>query len=253
MTTQESKANNGFSAVLDFSKFPTPPNSINKYEARTYLKGRLALAFRLFAKCGFDEGVAGHITLRDPVSPDHFWVNPFGLAFSEIKSSDLILIAPQGQIVDGGPNRLLNQAAYMIHHAVHTARPDVICVAHAHSIYGRSFCALGRELDIISQDACAFYNDHAVYRQFNGIVLAEEEGRNIAKAIGKGKAFSRNAAVLNFWPMLPLEAEGNLPSKIEEEDAAFTYKCVGTPRAGWFAATAMFDVMAKEVGREYLQ
>lgn len=34
------------------------------YKEREYQKGRLVLAFRLFAKYGFDEGVAGHITLR---------------------------------------------------------------------------------------------------------------------------------------------------------------------------------------------
>jgi ribulose-5-phosphate 4-epimerase/fuculose-1-phosphate aldolase len=267
-----------FSNVIQFSKLPSPPRFTDKYEERAYLKGRLVLAFRLFGKYGFDEGVAGHITLRDPVSPDHFWVNPFGLAFSEMKSSDLILVNPQGQVIDGGPNRLLNQAAYMIHHAVHTARPDVNCAAHSHSIYGRSFCALGREIDIITQDACAFYKDHAVYTQFKGIVLAEEEGRHIAQAIGPGKAcLLQNHGLLTcgqtveaaiYW-FVSLEkccrtqlladaaaagrGGGCTTVKISEEDAAFTYRSVGTPRAGWFAAKPMFDVMAKEAGPEYLQ
>jgi hypothetical protein len=44
--------------------WPKPPTFTDKYEERQYLKGRLALAFRIFAKFGFDEGVAGHITLR---------------------------------------------------------------------------------------------------------------------------------------------------------------------------------------------
>ena len=64
----------------------------------------------------------------------------------------------QGQIIDGGDVRLLNAAAFMIHGAVHQARPDVMCAAHSHSIYGRTFCALGRKLDIITQDACSFYD-----------------------------------------------------------------------------------------------
>lgn len=268
--------NSDFSDALQFSKFPGPPKFTDKYEERAYLKGRLALAFRLFGKYGFDEGVAGHITLRDPVSPDHFWVNPFGLAFSEMKSSDLILVNPQGEVIAGGANRLLNQAAYMIHHAVHTARPDVNCAAHSHSMYGRSFCALGRELDILTQDSCAFYNDHAVYRQFKGIVLAEEEGQNIAKAIGSGKAcLLQNHGLLTcgqtieaaiYWfvsldkcchTQLLADAaaggRGGAAIKIDDENAAFTYKSVGTPRAGWFAAKPMFDVMAKEAGPEYLQ
>ncbi|CAG9949402.1 unnamed protein product [Clonostachys rosea f. rosea IK726] len=73
------------------------------YEKREYLKGRLALAFRLFGKFGFDEGVAGHITLRDPVMPDHFWVNPLGRAFALMRRSDLILVNSEGEVVDVDP------------------------------------------------------------------------------------------------------------------------------------------------------
>ena len=145
-------------AKVQMPKFPGPRTFKDKYEERDYLKGRLAAAFRIFAKYGFDEGVAGHITLRDPVDPSTFWVNPFGVAFGLIKKSDLIQVDHDGNIIDGGPVRLLNAAAFMIHSAIHTARPDVMCAAHSHSIYGRSFCALGRELDIITQDSCAFYN-----------------------------------------------------------------------------------------------
>ena len=71
--------------------FPRPPTFDDKYKERDFLKGRLAAAFRIFGKYGFDEGVAGHITMRDPVQPDCFWVNPFGVAFSLINKSDLIV------------------------------------------------------------------------------------------------------------------------------------------------------------------
>ena len=54
-------------ARAQLQKFPGPPKFEDKYEEREYLKGRLALAFRIFGKLGFDEGVAGHITIRDPV------------------------------------------------------------------------------------------------------------------------------------------------------------------------------------------
>lgn len=130
----------------------------DKLQEREYLKGRLAAAFRLFGKFGFDEGPAGHITLRDPIDPKTFWVNPFGMSFSLIKASDLIQVDHSGNVVGGGPNRLLNIAAFMIHSAIHIARPDVNCAAHSHSIHGRAFCALGRNLDCITQDSCAFYN-----------------------------------------------------------------------------------------------
>lgn len=147
-------------AKVQMPKFPRYPKFEDKYAERDYLKGRLAAAFRIFGKYGFDEGVAGHITLRDPVDPSTFWVNPFGVAFSLITKSDLIQVDHDGKIVGGGKVRLLNAAAFMIHSAVHEARPDVMCAAHSHSIYGRSFCSLGRKLDIITQDACVFHNVH---------------------------------------------------------------------------------------------
>lgn len=264
------------STTVQMQKFPAPPKFADKYEEREYQKGRLALAFRIFGKLGFDEGVAGHITLRDPVNPHNFWVNPFGLAFSMIKKSDLILVDHDGKVIDGGPNRLLNQAAYMIHAAVHKARPDVNCAAHSHSIYGRAFCSLGRPIDIITQDSCAFYNDLGVYNSFKGVVLAQEEGENIARAIGNKKAvLLQNHGLLTcgqtveaavFW-FTSLEkcchaqmmadaacaGRGGATIKIDEEDAEFTYKTVGSPRAGWFSALPAFDLMAKESGDEYLK
>ncbi|ERT01320.1 hypothetical protein HMPREF1624_02564 [Sporothrix schenckii ATCC 58251] len=254
--------------------FPQPPTFTDKVEEREYLKGRLALAFRLFAKFGFDEGVAGHITLRDPVRPDHFWVNPLGRAFAQMRRSDLILVNGTGEVVDGGPNRLLNKAAYMIHHAVHAARPDVHCAAHAHSLYGRAFCALGKPLAMLTQDSCAFYQSVALYQQFNGVVLDAAEGANIARALGAGKAcLLQNHGLLTvgatveaavFWfasldkcchvQLLAEAASHHEHAKtIDEADVAFTAKSVGNPTIGWFSAQPMFDVLMEEIGDAYLQ
>ncbi|OBT78966.1 hypothetical protein VF21_02824 [Pseudogymnoascus sp. 05NY08] len=258
------------------SKFPTPRKFDDKLKEREYLKGRLILAYRIFAKLGYDEGVAGHITLRDPVEPTSFWVNPFGVAWPLLKASDLILVNAAGEIVEGGPVRLLNKAAYMIHHAVHTARPEVNCVAHSHSIYGRTFCALGRELDIITQDACAFYNDHALYDSFKGVVLGEEEGQEIAAALGgKKAALLQNHGLLTcgmsiestvFWftslekcchAQLMADAaaggRGGVTVKVNDKEAEFTGKAIGTETAGWFSALPAFAVMEKEVEEGYDQ
>ncbi|OJD24821.1 hypothetical protein ACJ73_03813 [Blastomyces percursus] len=257
-------------------EFPRPPVFEDKYKEREYLKGRLAAAFRIFGKYGFDEGVAGHITLRDPVDPTTFWVNPFGTAFSLINASDLIQVDHDGKVIDGGKVRLLNTAAYMIHAAVHEARPDVMCAAHSHSIYGRSFCALGKPLDITTQDACAFYNDLAIYKQFKGVVLAKEEGYNIANTLGNKKAaLLQNHGLLTvgktieeavFWfialdrccqTQLMADAaaagRGGVTVKIDDEDALFTYKTIGTPAAGYFNAKPLFDVIHKETNGDYLQ
>ncbi|KAF2149296.1 arad-like aldolase/epimerase [Myriangium duriaei CBS 260.36] len=257
------------------SKMPKPPKFDDPYEARKYWKGRHAAAFRIFAKFGFDEGVAGHITLRDPVEPDTFWVNPFGTAFGLINASDLIRVNEDGEVIDGGSNRLLNTAAFMIHSAVHKARPDVMAACHSHTVHGRAFCTLGRKLDTITQDACAFHNDHVLYDSFNGVVLAEEEGRNIAKALGQNKAaLLQNHGLLTvgqtvdeavFWfvsmdkcchSQLLAEAaaasRGDKLVHIHEEDAVFTKKTVGSHFAGYFSAKPLFDVIHKETGGEYL-
>jgi len=82
-------------------------------EERLHRKQNLAAAFRLFSRFGFDEGVAGHITARDPELTDHFWVNPFGMHFGHIRVSDLLLVRHDGTIVEG--DKPLNQAAFAIH------------------------------------------------------------------------------------------------------------------------------------------
>ena len=82
-------------------------------EERTYRKQRLAAGFRLFSKFGFDEGVAGHITARDPERLDHFWVNPFAMHFGQIRVSDLILVNHEGEVVEG--DKPVNTAAFAIH------------------------------------------------------------------------------------------------------------------------------------------
>ena len=103
---------------------------------------KLAAGFRLFAHFGFNEGVAGHITYRDPEFPDHFWVNPLGVHFSQISVSDLILVNHDGEVILG--DKAVNVAAFAIHSRLHKARPDVNAAAHSHSIYGRTFFYIGK-------------------------------------------------------------------------------------------------------------
>jgi len=255
--------------------FPSPPKFATKSEERTFLKFRLAQAFRIFGHLGYDEGVAGHITVRDPLKPDCFWVNPFGLHFTLIQPSDLILVDHDGNVLDeSGSNRLLNKAAFMIHSAIHRARPDVLCAAHSHSIHGRAFSALGKELDIITQDSCAFYKDHAVYTQFRGVVLDSEEGQHIAQALGSKKAVILQnhgllvasgsiEATVFFYTSLEKSCRVQLLAdaaaagrgintiKVDEEDAAYTYKMVGNHRSGWFSGLPEFQALEAREGQNF--
>jgi ribulose-5-phosphate 4-epimerase/fuculose-1-phosphate aldolase len=231
-------------------------------EERLYRKQRLAAAFRLFSKFGFDEGVAGHITARDPEQLDHFWVNPFGMHFGHIRVSDLILVNRTGEVVEG--DAPVNTAAFVIHSQVHEARPDVVAAAHAHSIYGKSWSALGRPLDPLTQDVCAFFEDHAVFDDYTGVVLDLDEGKRIAHALaGHKAAILRNHGLLTvghsvdeaaWWfitmerscqAQLLVEAAGT-PVSIDPEMARLTSGQVGSHVAGWFSFQPLFDRIVRE-------
>jgi ribulose-5-phosphate 4-epimerase/fuculose-1-phosphate aldolase len=155
-------------------------------EERQHRKSRLAASYRIFAQKGYDHSLAGHITARDPEFADRFWVAPIGPWFGNIKVSDLVLVDHDGHILAGrGP---INQAGFAIHSAIHRARPDVVSAAHSHSIYGKAWSALGRLLDPITQDSCFFYERHALFTEFSGIVLDTSEGERIAAVLGDKRA-----------------------------------------------------------------
>ncbi|MGH9066299.1 MAG: class II aldolase/adducin family protein [Acidimicrobiales bacterium] len=241
---------------------PTMPTFDSAGEERLYRKQRLAAAFRLFSRFGFNEGIAGHITARDPERPDHFWVNPFGMHFGHISVSDLILVNDAGEVVEG--DRPVNTAAFAIHSQVHAARPDVVAAAHAHSIYGKSWSSLGRLLDPITQDVCAFYGDHSLFDDYTGVVLQTEEGKRLAHALGDHKAvILRNHGLLTvghsvdeaaWWfvtmerscqAQLLAEAAGR-PVLIDPEMAELTQTQVGSHFLGWFSFQPLYDRIVAE-------
>jgi ribulose-5-phosphate 4-epimerase/fuculose-1-phosphate aldolase len=226
-------------------------------EERAHRKQRLAAAFRLFGQFGFDEGVAGHITARDPELLDHFWVNPFGMSFKQIRVKDLILVNDTGDVVQG--TWPVNAAAFAIHSQVHAARTDVVAAAHAHSLNGKAWSSLRRPLDPLTQDSCAFYGDHALFDDFTGVVLDIEEGKRIAHALGGAKAvILSNHGLLTvghtvdeaaWWfitmertcqAQLLAEAAGS-PVLIDPEQAEKTAGQVGSPLAGWVSFQPLYD------------
>ena len=236
----------------------SPPVFDNIEDERQHRKQRLAGALRLFGRFGFSEGVAGHITARDPERLDHFWVNPFGMSFRHVKVSDLILVNHEGEVVEG--NRPVNPAAFAIHSAVHAARPDVVAAAHAHSIYGKAWSSLGRQLDPITQDACVFFEDHTVCSEGGGaIVLEEAAAKALAASLGPHKAtIHRNHGLFTvgqtvdeaaWWfitmerscqAQLLAEAAGT-PLLIDDEGARYTRDRTGYPMAGWFSFKPLWD------------
>lgn len=239
-----------------------PPVFERVEDERLHRKQRLAAAFRLFARFGFSEGTAGHITARDPEFTDHFWVNPFGVYFGHIRVSDLILVDREGEVVKG--NYPVNRAAFAIHSQVHEARPDIVAAAHAHSLYGKAWSSLHRLLDPLTQDACAFYEDHALFKDYNGVVLDTKEGKRIAEALGNKKAvILRNHGHLTvgqtvdeaaWWyisfersaqAQLLAEAAGK-PIPIDPDTARFAQSQVGRHLRGWFSFQPLYERIVRE-------
>jgi len=243
-------------------ELPRPPIFDTVEAERVHRKQRLAGALRIFGWLGFGEGVAGHITVRDPEFPDHFWVNPFGVSFRHMRVSDLVLVDHSGDVVYGG--RPVNRAAFVLHSAIHQARPDVMAAAHAHSPFGKAFSSLGIPLAPLTQDACTFYGDHTVITEQGGAVVFEvEAGRQVAAGLGDNKAgIHQNHGLFTvgqtvdeavFWfislerscqAQLAAMAAGQ-PVEIRHEWASYTAEQNGTPWAGWFNFQPLWDEICR--------
>lgn len=239
-----------------------PETGRSPEDERRHRKQRLAAAFRIFGRLGFDEGVAGHITARDPERTDHFWVNPFGMSFKQIRVADLILVNHQGDVVEG--TWPVNQAAFAIHSAIHAARPEVVAAAHSHSVYGKAFSALHEPLLPLTQDACIFFEDHAVDTEYGGVANDVEEGKRIAAALGgnKGAVLANHGLVTvgesvdeaTFWfttmerscQAQLLAAAAGEPKVIPDDVARGAHAQLGTPLAGWFSAQPLFSWILAE-------
>ena len=227
-------------------------------------KERLACGLRTMGRLHLAEGVAGHVTVRDPEFTDRFWVNPFGHNFKLMTVSDLICVDHNGDVVIG--ERPVNAAAFAIHSELHKARPDVMAAAHSHSMYGRTFSTLGKPLKMISQDATMFYNDIALCSEGSGaVVLDTAVGQAMGKALGNKKALihqnhglittggSVDAAVWWFIALerlcqsqLLAESAGE-PIEIPEHLCEDGYKAQGNDIAGWFQFQPFWDeLVARE-------
>jgi ribulose-5-phosphate 4-epimerase/fuculose-1-phosphate aldolase len=158
----------------------------------------------------------------------------------------------------------VNTAAFAIHSAVHAARPDVIAAAHSHSMYGKAWSSLGRLLDPLTQDACAFYEDHALFDDYTGVVLDVGEGERIAAALGSCKAaILRNHGLITVgesvdsavWWFIAMDrschaqllADAAGPTvKIDHPNAKLTHSQVGSDIAGWFSFQPMYEWIVRQ-------
>jgi ribulose-5-phosphate 4-epimerase/fuculose-1-phosphate aldolase len=241
-------------------KFPEEKTFQTVEEERQHRKERLVAACRAFAVHGLDYGFAGHLTIRDPERPELYWTNPMAVHFSQVRLSNLILVDHDGQVIEG--DYAVNRAGFVLHAAVHEAQPDILAMCHAHTVYGTAFASLGQPLEPISQDACAFFEDHVIIGDQAGAVAVENHaGSDVAKAFkGVKAAIHQNHGLLTasrhsiesaaFWfialerccqQQLMIEATGRTPIRVPEERARYSREHVGSEYIGWLHFQPIYE------------
>jgi ribulose-5-phosphate 4-epimerase/fuculose-1-phosphate aldolase len=161
-----------------------PQYSIEQIRARR--KRDCALGYRLFAAQKWGDLGDGHISARDPLREDCFWMLRYGVSYHAAMVSDLVLVGPGGELVEG--EGFINIAGYYIHQPILEARPDLVSAVHVHTGWGTPFSAEARMIEPISQESCVFFEDHALWEDEEVQVQSVEAGRRIAAAMGKNRA-----------------------------------------------------------------
>jgi ribulose-5-phosphate 4-epimerase/fuculose-1-phosphate aldolase len=244
--------------------FPETPRFTDVKAHRQHLKEHLVGACRAFALQGFDYGFAGHLTIRDPEHPELYWTNPMAVHFADVKVSNLILADHEGKVVEG--RHAINRAGFVLHAAVHQAHPDILAMCHAHTVYGTAYASLAKPLAPISQDACAFFEDHVVIGESAGQVAVEvKSGHKVADAFkGVKAAIHQNHGLLTasrhsidaaaFWfialerccqQQLLIDATGIQPVLVKPERARYSREHVGSEYIGWLHFQTIWDNLVK--------
>ena len=133
------------------------------------------------ARFGGDLG-DGHISARDPLRPDCFWLLDVDVPFREASAETMVLVDADGRLAEGG--RGTNMPGYYIHQPILAARGDVASAAHTHTPYGTPFAAEARLFEPITQESCVFFDDHALFDDDEVQVQSVDCGARIAKALG---------------------------------------------------------------------
>ncbi|MBF8780248.1 class II aldolase/adducin family protein [Pseudomonas fulva] len=157
---------------------------------------KLAAAYRLAALLRWTDHVYTHFSARVPGPDEHFLINAFGLLFDEITASNLVKVDVDGTIVDDPLGLGINQAGYVIHSAIHRARPDLKAILHTHTRDGAAVSAQRDGLLPISQHALGFYS-RVTYHEYEGVALdLDEQARLVANLGDSNILILRNHGLL---------------------------------------------------------
>jgi ribulose-5-phosphate 4-epimerase/fuculose-1-phosphate aldolase len=166
-----------------------PASLLNVSQEEWRIRCDLAALYRLVAHHRWTDFIYTHLSARLPGTEHHFLINKYGVNFHEMRASDLVKIDLHGNVVEEGDksSRRVNAAGFTIHSAVHTARPDLMCVVHTHTQAGIAVSAQKDGLLPISQHALKFYGRIA-YHGYEGIALDLDERDRLVRDLGQHKA-----------------------------------------------------------------
>lgn len=160
----------------------------------------LAAAYRLAAHFGWSEGICNHLTLMVPGTDDRFLLIPYGLHWSEVTASNLIMVDFDGNLIEGEGEA--ETTAFCIHAPLHRHLPQAACVLHTHQPNISAFCAIedGR-IEPVIQSSIRFYGHIAYDDDYAGLALDSSEGDRLAQVIGdKEVLMMRNHGVIVVGP-----------------------------------------------------
>ena len=164
--------------------FP-PPSGRGAEEHATRID--LAACYRLIAHFRMSDLTYTHISARLPGDGDAFLLNAFGLLFDEVTASNLVTVDASGRILDDPTGLGINDAGFVIHSAVHMARPDIRCVLHTHTMARMAVAAQEAGLLPITQHAMRFHGRMG-YHEYEGISIDRAERDRLAVDLGMHKA-----------------------------------------------------------------
>lgn len=160
---------------------------------------RMACAFRILARAGFSENLAGHITWAEPPSDD-LWVNPWGKWWSELTASDICKVSPDAELLEG---RWDVTPAIHIHTELHRRRPDARVVIHNHPYWATVLACIGELPRFVHQTSCMFDGDLVLVDEYDGEIDDPQLGTELAEAIGDASiALLANHGVIVTGPTI---------------------------------------------------
>ena len=163
--------------------------------AEWQLRVQLAACYRVFDQLGWTELVFNHITLRVPGAQPAFLINPFGLNYNEVTAGNLIKVGHDGVPLEPTAHHV-NRAGFVIHSAVHAARPDAHCIMHTHTTAGMAVACKRGGLGHDDFYGAELFGDVA-YHAFEGVTVHGEEGpRLVASLADKRVMVMRNHGML---------------------------------------------------------